>query len=269
VAEQRLGNAVGGNPPSLYERFFVPAIATPLATDLVRVAALRPGERLLDVACGTGVVARLASQRVGPTGTVAGLDVNPGMLAVARSVTPPGMPIAWHEANAEAMPLPDASFDVALCQMGVQFMPNKIAALREMRRVLVRDGRLGINVPGPTPRIFAIMAAALGRHIGDDAARFVNQVFSLHDAGEVQSLVSGAGFHDVLVQSVTTPLRLPAPEEFLWQYVQSTPLAGALAQVDEERLRSLERDVVAQWQEFVKDRGLLLPVRIVVATART
>ena len=268
MAQQYFGKAYGGNPPANYERFFVPAIGAPLATDLIHLAALRPGERVLDVACGTGVVARLASQQVGATGTVAGLDVNPGMLAVARSATPPGIAIEWHEASAEAMPLPDTSFDVVLCQMGLQFMPDKQAALREMRRVLVRGGRLILNVPGPTPRLFTIMGEALARHISDEAAAFVNHVFSLHDTAEIQNLVSGAGFHDVSVQSDTKPLHLPAPEEFLWQYVHSTPLAGIVAQVDAERRGSLEHDVIAKWQEFVKDGGLVLQVRIVVATAR-
>jgi ubiquinone/menaquinone biosynthesis C-methylase UbiE len=268
MAEQPFGKAYGGNPPANYERFFVPAIGAPLATDLVRLAALRPGERVLDVACGTGVVARLASRQVGTTGTVAGLDVNPGMLAVARSATPPGMSIEWHEASAEAMSLPDASFDVVLCQMGLQFMPDKHAALREMWRVLVRGGRLILNVPGPTPRLFTIMGEALARNMGAEAAGFVNHIFSLHDAAEIQNLIGGAGFRDVSVQSDTRPLRLPAPKEFLWQYVHSTPLAGAVAQVDDERRDLLERDVVTKWQEFVKDRALVLQVRIVVATAR-
>jgi SAM-dependent methyltransferase len=178
------------------------------------------------------------------------------------------MPIEWHEASAEAMPLPDASFDVVLCQMGLQFMPDKHAALREMRRVLVRDGRLSLSVPGPTPRLFTVMGEALARHIGAEAVGFVNHVFSLHDTAEIQNLVGGAGFHDVSVQSATKPLRLPAPEEFFWQYVHSTPLAGAVAQVDDDRRGSLERDVVAQWQEFVNDRALVLQVRIVAATAR-
>jgi SAM-dependent methyltransferase len=179
MAEQRFGNTFRENPSVIYERFFVPAIGMPLATDLIRVAALRAGERVLDVACGTGVVARLASRQVGATGTVVGLDVNPGMLATARASTSPGMHIAWHQANAEAMPLSDASFDVVLCQMGLQFMLNRDAALREMRRVLVPGGRVSLNVPGPTPNVFTVMAVALGRHIGAEAAGFVNQVFSL------------------------------------------------------------------------------------------
>jgi len=256
------------NPSINYERFFVSAIGEPLATDLIDRAALRRGERVLDVACGTGIVARLASQVTGVAGAVAGLDVNPEMLAVARSTSPSDTSIEWHQASAEAMPLPDASFDVVLCQMGLQFMPDKSAALREIARVLVPGGRLILNLPGPTPQIMAIMEEALARHLGADVAGFVNLVFSLHDTEEIQNLVSGAGFRDVSVQSDTRPLRLPAPEEFLWQYVNSTPLAGAMAPVDDESRGLLERDIVSKWREFVKDRALILQLRVNVATAR-
>lgn len=268
MSKQYYGDAYSGDPPTHYERFFVPAIGAPVGEDLIRLAALGPGERVLDVACGTGIVARLASQQVGDTGTVAGLDVNPGMLAVARSATPPGASIEWYEASAEAMPLQDASFDVVLCQMGLQFVPDKHAALREMWRVLVPGGRLLLNLPGPTPQLFSIMGEALGRHVGGEAAGFVNHVFSLHDTAEIQNLVSGAGFQGVSVQSDTKPLRLPAPEEFLWQYVYSTPLAGAVSQLEDERRSLLERDIVCRWQEFVEEGALALQVRMVVATAR-
>jgi ubiquinone/menaquinone biosynthesis C-methylase UbiE len=268
MSQQHYGKAYGGSAPDNYERYFVPTIGAPLARDLIDIAVVRPGERVLDVACGTGVVARLASQQVGAAGTVAGLDVNPGMLAVASSATPPDLSIQWHESSAEAMPLPDASFDVVLCQMGLQFMPDKHAALREMRRVLTSSGRLILNVPGPTPRPFAIMAEALAHHIGAEAARFVSHVFSLCDTAELQKLISSAGFRDVSTQSEVKQLRLPAPKDFLWQYVHSTPLAAVVAQVDDERRELLEHEVVAKWQEFVEDRALMLEVRIVVATAR-
>jgi ubiquinone/menaquinone biosynthesis C-methylase UbiE len=257
-----------GNPAVNYERYFVPAIGAPLASDLISRAALRPGERVLDVACGTGVVARLASRQVDATGSVAGLDVNAHMLAVARSAAPPGQPIEWHEASAEGMPLPDKSFDVVLCQMGLQFMPDKQAALREMRRVMVDDGRLILNMPGPTPKPFTVMEEAFARHVGKEAAGFVSQVFSLHDTAEIQALVNGAGFHEVSVQSEAKTLRLPAPEDFLWQYVHSTPLAGAVGSVDDKLRGSLERDIVSKWEEFVEDGALMLKVRVVVATAR-
>jgi ubiquinone/menaquinone biosynthesis C-methylase UbiE len=268
VSEQHHGEAYGGSVPENYDRYFVPAIGAPLAEDLIEVAEFRPGERVLDVACGTGVVARLASQAVGAAGSVAGLDINPGMLAVARTRTPPGTTIDWHEASAEAMPLAEASFDAVLCQMGLQFMPDKEAALSEMRRVLAPGGRLALNVPGPTPRLFVVMGDALAQHVGAETAGFVNHVFSLHDTAQLHNLIDGAGFRDVSVRADTRSLRLPQPEEFLWQYVYSTPLAGAMAQVSDERRGSLERDVVGKWQAFVKGSALVLEVRMVVATAR-
>jgi len=255
-------------PPVMYERFFVPTIAAPLAADLVRLASLRPGERVLDVACGTGVVARLAAQRVGHTGAVAGLDLNPGMLAAARSAAPPGSAITWHEASAEAMPFPDGSFDVALCQMGLQFMPDKAKALSEMRRVLGPGGRLLLNLPGPTPRVFAIMGEALAHHVGAEAAGFLDHVFSLHQAPEIRDLLGRAGFRESFVRSDIRSLRLPAPEEFLWQYVQSTPLAGALQQVSDERRDRLEREIIGKWNGLVEDDHLLLELRMVWASGR-
>lgn len=268
MSQQPYGETYRGSAPESYERCFVPVIGAPLAKDLIEIAAPRPGERALDVACGTGVVTRLAAQAVGDTGTVAGLDVNPGMLSVARSATPSGLDIEWHQASADAMPFTDASFDVVLCQMGLQFMPDKPAALSEIERVLVPGGRLVLNVPGPTPQLFVAMAEALAHHVGSEAAEFVQLVFSLHNAAELQELMIGAGFRDISVQADIKSLRLPSPEAFLWQYVRSTPLVAAVAQVDEERRGLLEREVVAAWQHFVEDQNLRLQLRLLVATAR-
>lgn len=268
MTRQHFGRAYGGSAPENYERYFVPAIGAPVADDLIKVAALRQNERVLDVACGTGVVTRLASQAVGPAGVVAGLDLNPGMLAVARATTSPAMTIEWHEASAQTMPFPNESFDVVLCQMGLQFMPDKEAVLREIRRVLAPGGRLFLNVPGPIPPPFDILAQTLARDFSPEAAGFVNQVFSLHGTAKVQSLLDGAGFRDVSVEAYIKSLRLPAPEEFLWQFVHSTPLAAALAGAEEERLASLERDVLSKWQQFVEAGALMVQVRMVTATAR-
>lgn len=268
MSKQYFDQTYGLKPPENYERFFVPAIGQPLANDLIRLAALRPGERVLDVACGTGIVARLASQQVGPNGAVAGLDVNPGMLEVARSITQVDRPIEWHESSAEDMPLPDEAFDVVLCQLSLQFMADKRAALQEIRRVLVPGGRLILNVPGPTAKIFAVLAEAMGRHISAEAAGFVNHVFSLHDATEIQQLLTEAAFRDIAVQANNKLLTLPPPKEFLWQYVYSTPLAGVVANVDEDVLTALEREVVETWQDFQDDGSLMYQQRMVVASAR-
>lgn len=268
MSQQPFGKAYGGSAPENYERYFVPAIGAPVADDLIKIAALRQNERVLDVACGTGVVTRLASQAVGAAGVVTGLDVNPGMLAVARTTTPPDMIIEWREGSAESMPFPDASFDVILCQMGLQFMPDKKATLSEIWRVLALSGRLIINVPGPIPPAFAILAETLARNIGPEPAGFVNQVFSLYDTVEVQSLFRSAGFRDVSIESDNKLLQLPAPEEFLWQFVHSTPLVAAVARADVERLALFERDVLAKWQQFAKNGAMMVQVHMVTAISR-
>jgi ubiquinone/menaquinone biosynthesis C-methylase UbiE len=268
MTEQHFGEGFSQNPAENYERFFVQAIGGPLAQDLVRHANLQSGQRVLDVACGTGVVARLAAERTGSAGTVAGLDVDPAMLAVARSLAPSGMSFDWHEASVEAMPLPDESFDVVLCQMGLQFVPDKAAALREMRRVLVPGGSVVWNVPGPVGDLIAIFAEAMGRHVSDEAAGFALHVFSLHDTEEIRKLMTGANFRDVSIQRTKKTLRLPQSRDFLWQYVQSTPLAEVVGAADDEARAALEREVVARWQDFVEDGGLRFELDILVVTGR-
>ena len=127
-----------GGPGEVYERELVPALFGRWASDLVEAAGIREGGRVLDVACGTGAVTRVAATRAGPAGRVVGLDVNPNMLAAARSAVR-DRAIEWREGSAHEMPFPDASFDVVLCQQGLQFFPDRAAGLREMCRVLVPE----------------------------------------------------------------------------------------------------------------------------------
>jgi len=251
-----------GSAPENYEKFFVPAIGEPLAADLVSAAALRPGERILDVACGTGVVTRLAAARVGEAGAVAGLDVNPGMLAVARSVMPSDAAVDWYETSAEAMPLADASFDVVLCQMGLQFIPDKVQALKEIRRVLGPGGRLVLNLPGPTPDLFVGMCDALAQHIDSQCAKFVDVVFSLHDAHRLKGMMAEAGFSDITAERARKTLRLPPAEDFLWQYAHSTPLAALVGNASEDQRAALSRDVSARWRKFAAGNALTLEVGV-------
>lgn len=256
-----------GSAAENYQKYFVPAIGRPSAAGLIAAAELEPGEAVLDVACGTGVVARLAHEAVGAEGRVTGLDVNPGMIAVARAATPGDMDIEWIVAPAENIPLPDDSFDVVLCGMGLQFFEDREAGLREMRRVLSDDGCAVLNLPGPIPPVFEVFERGLERHLGPEAAGFAAAVFSLHDADELHDLAGRSGFGDVRVESMVGALPVGPPEEFLWQYVHSTPLAGALAAADEDRRAALEREVVEGWREFVEDGSLIVEVRMTTVVA--
>src|SRR2546425_12163113 len=121
-----------GTPGEIYEQHMVPAIFARWAPALVDAARVRAGERVLDVACGTGVVTRLLAERVGPKGRVVGLDLNPGMLATAQAAAS-GLSIGWQEGSALSMGVADATFDARLCQQGLQFFPGKSADLQEDR----------------------------------------------------------------------------------------------------------------------------------------
>ena len=260
--------AYGGSAPENYERFFVPLVAAPLANDLLAATGPVAGARVLDLACGTGVVAKFAAQAVGPTGTVTGVDINPGMIAVARATTGAGTRIDWREAPTDRLPFEDRSFDMAICQFGLQFFPDKGAALREVARVLAPDGRVAISTPGPIPPVFDVLARALAEHIGDGAARFVQVVFSVHDAKEIRGLLVDAGFSEVDVRTRVTRLALPDSPATLWQYVLSTPLASTITEMSDHERSMFEQDVIQGWKPFVGSSGLELDLPVATATGR-
>jgi len=261
------GKTYGGSAPENYQRYFVPAIAGPFGKDLIAEAALRPGERVLDVACGTGVVARLAAERVGPSGAVAALDLNPAMLSVARSIASAGAPIRWYETSAESIPLPDDAFDVVLCQLGLQFVSDQSAAIREMRRVLVPGGRILVSTPPPNA-FFDVLAEAMTRHVGGEAGGFVRMVFSLNDPAMIERLFRDGGFADVNIRTYAKELRLPKTREFLWQYVHCTPLTGMLARLDAGRISALEHEVADRWTQWSDGDGMKYEQGMNVANAR-
>lgn len=266
MAIQHFDEKYGSKPPKNYEQFFVPAIGKPVAVDLVDSANLQTGESVLDVACGTGIVARLALEKIGHEGTVAGIDVNAGMLAVAKSLTS-NSSIDWYEASAEAMPLPDDSFDVVFCQMGLQFMQEKVVALQEMKRVLKPDGRLLLNLSGPTSGVFSILAEAMKENISPEAAGFVNHVFSLYNKDVLQELFDEAGFQKIDIQATTKELHLPKPKDFLWEYIFSTPLSAFVTESSENSQLSLQRDVIDRWQPYIKNGDMVQEQRIVTVIA--
>ncbi len=245
-----------GTAAENYQRWFVPSIATPVSTVLLRAADLKPGERVLDVACGTGVVTRLAAERVGPEGAVTGVDIAPDMIEVARSVPAAGAPaIDWRIADAAALPLADGAFDVVLCQMGLMFMEDRATALAEMRRVLAPGGRVVVVTPGAIQPTFEIMESAIVEHISPELGRFVRAVFSMHDPRVVGRLVTDAGFGRVTGDVSTVTLHLPPPAEFLWQYINLTPIGPAVAAAPEAARLAVERQVVEGWQPYVTAAG--------------
>jgi SAM-dependent methyltransferase len=255
-----------GTAAENYERHFVPKIARPVSVALLEAATLQPGERVLDVACGTGLIARLAAQSVGSSGTVTGLDLSPDMIKVARAVSPSN--IRWHVGDATSLPFPDDSYDTVLCQMGLMFMHDRHTAVAEMRRVTAAGGRVAVNTPGVIQPLFALMEQALVDHISADLGGFVQAVFSMHNPEDVASLLRGAGLVDVAAAASTATLNLGAPAEFLWQYINLTPMSPFVAQAPATAQEAMERHVVKAWQPFVHNDMLSINLPMVVASGR-
>src|SRR5262245_59852136 len=198
--------ALSGTAAEMYERNMVPAIFEPFAHDLLEFAHLRVGEKVLDVACGTGIVARLAWPKVIPSGRVVGLDVNPEMLEVARARSrQQAADITWAEGNVSAMSFPSNEFIVVVCQQRLQYFLERYAALNEMHRVLRAGGRLITSVWRPISfnAGHSVFADVLERFVSQEAAATRRAPFKLSDRSEVRRLVSASGFHDAIVRLTT------------------------------------------------------------------
>ena len=266
---ERSGYQISDDAAKAREQYSVRYFIGPWTPGLVAMAALQAGERVLDLACGSGLVARLAASEVGSTGRVTGLDVNEAMLAVARSLPPPaGAPITWVQASAEAMDLSDASVDVILCQQGFQFFPDKPAALREMHRVLAPSGRLLFSVwKSPSPYNVAV-SEALERHVGLEAAKKFRSSRLVPDESTLDRMLVEAGFRGVKVRPSAMMVRLPPMESFLLGHLSGMPIAEAVAAVSDDRRAALVADVKAALQPYADRDGVAVPDEINISMAR-
>ena len=211
LAEER----VPPEPAEIYELFAVPALFAPAAERLLAAARPLPGERVLDVGAGTGIVARRAASLVGAAGHVAALDASGEMLTVARAAANrEGLAIDWHEGQAEQLPFQDGSFDLVVCQYALMFFSDVPAALAEMRRVLRPAGRLALSVFQSISRhpFYASLEEAIARHLGYST---VAAIFALGNADALGAFLERAGFRDVAIEPYSWSLPMGQPDPFL------------------------------------------------------
>jgi ubiquinone/menaquinone biosynthesis C-methylase UbiE len=255
----------------IYEQYLVPAMFEPFARDLIQLCNIRPSDRILDVACGTGIVSRLAIDYVDVSvGKVVGVDINPIMLNVARHCYA-GKDIGWKEGSATSLPFPNEFFDLVVCQQGLQFFPDRLKALTEMNRVLVgtshcrgnKDcgyGRLVLSVwtsindsPG-----FHILERLLQETISHEAATIMQLPHSLSDSTELISLVRAAGFGKILSKEVTKTISFNSVEEFVVRFTNGSMLASYFydkKKVDDVSRNKLLKGASRELSQFVDEHS--------------
>lgn len=245
--EQRLFSQMSF--PEVYEQALVGPLFQPWVESLLDDVELGRGDGVLDIACGTGIVARLAMARLGPTGKVVGVDVNPQMLAVARRVAPT---IDWREGDAGALPLGgDEQFDVVICQQGFQFFQDRAAAARQMRRALVRGGRLGVSTWRPDeefPVLRQLRQIAEG-HLGpiDDRRH------SLGEPGPIEAVLGEAGFHDIRSKRLSRTLRFTDGSVFVRLNAMAlVSMSAASGTLDDEARQRLAAAVAHDSADLVR-----------------
>jgi ubiquinone/menaquinone biosynthesis C-methylase UbiE len=253
---------LAGNAPQLYERETVHTLGRPLAERMFAHVSLQAGDRILDAACGTGIVTRVAVQRYGDLGHVVGVDLNAGMLEVAREHTPmTGVPIEWRQGDVCALPFADGRFEVVLCQQGLQFVPDSGAALREIRRVLVTGGRLAFTVFSEIPAYYAALVDALARHVSADAATSCLSRYTLREATTLRQLVDDAGFGAIEMHVLEVMRRMPASAASVVEGMARAPYAREVAAVEEAVRQAIGQEVSAALHVYRDGDEVLIPHR--------
>jgi ubiquinone/menaquinone biosynthesis C-methylase UbiE len=260
---------VSGSAPESYERYAVGKLFRQLAERLLADVPLWPGHRVLDVACGTGIVARRAARRVAPSGKVVGLDLNEGMLAVARARSAEeGTSIVWKQGDAAALPFADSEFDVVLCQQGLQFVPDKLRALREMCRVAVPGGVVALAVFGEVNRFNAALAEALARYAGERIAKLSLAPFALGDQAILRSLLGQAGLRSIEIQTTVLTRRVEPTQEWLLECTAGVPYAAEVAAMEPSARAAMVREIAAKLKDLWTTDCFAVPMDVHLAHAR-
>lgn len=248
--------------PKAYQSYLVPGMFIALADVVAEASGAGPGSRVLDIACGTGALSRRLAQA---GASVTGTDLAAPMLAVARELS---VGIAFMEGSADALPFPDGSFDVVTSQQGLQFFPDRPAALAEMRRVLQPGGRLVVACwSDHTQGAFLLIDQALGRHMGDEVAAMIRAPFVIDRESILEGLLADAGFCDVNVWTETIAARYVPGEGFARRIIAGGPVAGVFAAAPADVRAAVDADVDEAIKPMLDGDAAAFPMPSLVATA--
>ena len=250
-----------GSIPRHYDEYLAPVMFEPYAADLVGRLRMSDGMRVLELACGTGVVTRRLRGALPESATLVATDLNEAMVSYAREAVPaPG--IEWQTADAQALPFADASFDAVVCQFGIMFLPDTALGFAEAHRVLVPGGALLANawLSLASNPVHASIDEAVAALYPDDPPRFLDVPYGYHDRGRILADAAAGGFSDVHLDEVHVQAQGPSARDYVTGFVRGTPLNHGLTQ------RGADLDeVVLQVADVVGARHGVAPVTVDLA----
>lgn len=253
-----------------YEKNSVAAVFGPLAEITLDHIPLFDDDVILDAACGTGIVARKAREKIGPKPRIIGVDLNKGMIETAQSLSDPySRSCEWHTADITKIPFDDATFSVAICQQGLQFFPDKKAALLELQRVLKPEGRLVFTVWDSANVLFKSLAVSLGKHIGHGAVQQILAPFSYNDGAAISDLVSDAGYCDVSVKTLSVDRTLAASKSTIHNQIMANPAGAAVAEKGDEVMALIVDEVFSSLSDCRHGANFIIPQSTHLVQAKT
>ncbi|WP_395075538.1 class I SAM-dependent methyltransferase [Hyphococcus sp.] len=248
-----------------YEQYFVPAIFNQWPPVLMAAAQIDEGDNLLEVGCGTGVLAREATKLVGSTGSVTGFDLSESMLSVARDICPG---VDFRQGNVMALPFDDAAFDVVMAPFMLMFVPDPVKAVEEMWRVLKPRGRFVVAVWDNLKRseVYSGLVEIAQARIGADEGLSLAWPFSLGEEGKLEEIFRSAGISQVKIDTRDGRAIFPSLEQFVRTEIQSWVLSD---KVDEDSVAATIADSKVRFAAFCDSDGAIdMPLHALLASAR-
>lgn len=248
-----------------YEQYFVPAIFDQWPPRIIKAAGIDEGDEVLEVGCGTGVLAREVIKQVGEGGSVTGLDLSESMLGVARSICPD---VHFRQGNAMDLPFDNEAFDVAIASFLLMFVPDPVMAVRELWRVLRPGGRMVVAVWEALDQnpVYSGLVGIARLRIDDAAGLSLARPFALGESGKLAEICHAAGVGDLAIGASDGRAKFPSLDGFVRTEIQAWVLADS---VDEEALSAVVSDSQEKFADYCDVDGAVdIPLNAVIATAR-
>jgi ubiquinone/menaquinone biosynthesis C-methylase UbiE len=246
-----------------YEAQKVPALFGPLARATLDAISLPDDAHVIDIACGTGIITKVVAERLGGKGRIVGTDLNAAMLEVAQMTMPESShQIEWFACDVTELPFEDGEFDIAFCQQGLQFFPDKPKALAEVRRVLKPEGRLYLACWRTVSPFFQKVADSLKQRINDETAKQALGPYAFRDSDQITSLLRDAGFNVADVSPLVIERRLAPAREAIRKEILAQPFEKTLLDSGVETVDAIVSDVEAELEEYRDGETITVPQEV-------